>query len=173
MISRRIVALGLTLALAVLAAAFSAPSQKAAPVRNFEFTYLTRISTSPSGGKTLRIWIPLPKADPYQAISGLKIESPFPYTKHRDPEYGNEYVYFQVPAASVSSLAEVRMSFQVARKEHRILLDAHVLSAQPPGADQPGLQRFLQPDRLVPLHGLIAGLAAQETRGIRDPIEKA
>ncbi|HXJ03455.1 MAG TPA: transglutaminase domain-containing protein [Candidatus Acidoferrum sp.] len=173
MISRRIVALGFTLALAVLAAAFSAPSQTAAPVRNFEFTYLTRISTAPLAGKTLSIWIPLPKADPYQAISGLKIESPFPYTKHRDPEYGNEYVYVQVPAASVSSHAEVRMSFQVARQEHRISLHAQVLSAQPAGVDQPGLQRFLQPDRRVPLQGVIAELAAQETRGIQDPLEKA
>src|SRR5882762_5605459 len=90
MISRKTIALGFpfTFALAVLGAAFSAPSQTSAPVRNFEFTYLTKIPVSPQGAKTLRIWIPLPQSDPYQAISGLKIESPFPYAKHRDPEYG-------------------------------------------------------------------------------------
>ncbi len=168
MTSRRIVALGITFtfALAVLGAAFSAPSQKNALVRNFEFTYLTRIPASPLGAKTLRIWIPLPQSDPYQAVGSLKIESPFSYAKHRDPEYGNEYLYLQVSAAQMSSLEEVRMSFQVTRQEHRVDLDAHPVSAQSAGVDSPGLQRFLQPDRRVPLQGVIAELAAQETRGI-------
>jgi transglutaminase-like putative cysteine protease len=175
MISRKTIALGFpfTFALAVLGAAFSAPSQTSAPVRNFEFTYLTKIPVSPQGAKTLRIWIPLPQSDPYQAISGLKIESPFPYAKHRDPEYGNEYLYLQVPAAQLSSLADVRMSFQVARQEHRVELDAHPVGAQSPAADPPGLQRFLQPDRRVPLQGAIADLSAQETRGIQNPLAKA
>src|SRR6202158_5459676 len=175
MISRKTIALGFafTFALAVLGAAFSAPSQTNAPVRNFEFTYLTKIPVSPLGPKTLRIWIPLPQSDPYQASGGLKIESPFPYAKHRDPEYGNEYLYLQVPAAQLSSLAEVRMSFQVARQEHRVELDAHPVGAQSAAADPPGLQRFLQPDRRVPLQGAIADLSAQETRGIQNPLAKA
>ncbi len=81
MISRWIVALCLafTFALAGLGAAFSTPSRANALVRSFEFTYLTSIPALPLGAKTLRIWIPLPQSDPYQAIGGLKIESPFPY----------------------------------------------------------------------------------------------
>src|SRR5229473_1463950 len=175
MTSRRTVALGFafTFALVVLGAALSARTQTNAPVRNFEFTYLTRIPAAPPGAKTLKIWIPLPQSDPYQAIGGLKIESPFPYAKHRDPEYGNEYLYLQVPAAQVSSLEEVRMSFQVTRQEHRVELDARPVSAQSAGVEPPGLQRFLEPDRRVPLQGVIAELAAQETRGIQDPLEKA
>ncbi len=175
MISRRIVAFGFvfTLALAVLGAAFAAPSQTNRSSRNFEFTYLTKIPPSPLGAKTLRIWIPLPKSDPYQAITGLKIESPFPYAEHRDPEYGNEYLYFQIPAAQLSSLAEVRMSFQVARREHRISLDAHAVSAQSARISPPGINRFLQPDRRVPLQGIIAELSVQETRGMQDPLAKA
>jgi len=175
MISRRIVAMGFvfTFALAVLGVAFSARSQANGPSRNFEFTYLTRIPASPPGAKILRIWIPLPTSDPYQAISSLKIESPFSYAKHRDPEYGNEYLYLQVPAAQVSSFTEVRMSFQVTRQEHHVELDAHPVSALSAGVHPPDLQRFLQPDRRVPLQGVIAELAEQETRGIQDPLEKA
>src|SRR5258708_24869688 len=175
MISRTTIALGfaLTLALAVLGAALSARSQKSAPVRNFEFTYLTRIPASPAGAKSLRIWIPLPQSDPYQTISGLKIESPFPYANHRDPEYGNEYLYLQVPAASVNSLTELRMSFQVKRHEHRVALDTQLATAQLRGLKPPDLHRFLQPDRLVPLQGVIEELSAQETRGIQDPLGKA
>ncbi len=159
--------------LAAVVKPFSASSETNAPVRNFEFTYLTRIPAAPPGAKTLKIWIPLPQSDPYQAIGGLKIESPFPYAKHRDPEYGNEYLYLQVPAAQVSSLEEVRMSFEVARQEHRVELDTHPVRAQSAGVEPPGLQRFLQPDRRVPLQGIIAELSAQETRGIQDPLARA
>jgi len=134
-------------------AAFSTPSRANAPVRNFEFTYLTSIPALPLGAKTLRIWIPLPQSDPYQAIGGLKIESPFPYVKHRDTEYGNEYVYLQVSAAQVSSIKEVRMSFQVTRQEHRVELDAHPVSAPSAAVDSHGLRRFLELDRRVPLQG--------------------
>src|SRR5438309_6168477 len=127
MISRKIVALGtlFTLLLVILCMAASAPLRTNVSARNFEFTYLMTIPASPADAKTLRIWIPLPQSDPYQAIGGLKIESPFPYAKHRDPEYGNEYLYLQVPAAQVSSIKEVRMSSEVTRHEHRVALDWH------------------------------------------------
>jgi len=174
MISRRIVALCIvfTFMLAILAAA-SAPLRTNVSARTFEFTYLTKIPASPAGAKTLRIWVPLPQSDPYQGIGTLKIESRFPYAKYRDPEYGNEYLYLQVPAAKVSSLEEVRMSFQVTRQEHRVELGPRPVSAQSAVVDATDLQRFLQPDRRVPLQGVIAELAAQETRGIQDPLAKA
>src|SRR5260370_9652088 len=129
MTSRRIVALSIafTFVLVILCVVVPAPSRTNASVRNFEFTYLTKIPSTPAGAKTLRMWIPLPQSDPYQAISGLKVESPFPYAKHRDPEYGNEYLYLQIPAASVNSLTEVRRGFQVARHDHLLHLDT-----QPP-----------------------------------------
>jgi transglutaminase-like putative cysteine protease len=175
MISRRFVALCIvfTFMLAILCAAASAPLRTNVSARTFEFTYLTKIPAAPAGAKTLRIWIPLPQSDPYQGIGALKIESPFPYAKYRDPEYGNEYLYLQVPSARVSSLEEVRMSFQVTRQEHRVELGPHPVSAQSAVVDATDLQRFLQPDRRVPLQGVIAELAAQETRGMQDPLAKA
>ena len=141
MISRRIVALGtlFTLLLVILCMAASAPLRTNVSSRNFEFTYQMTIPASPADAKTLRIWIPLPQSDPYQAIGGLKIESPFPYAKHRDPEYGNEYLYLRVPAAQVSLREEVRMSFQVTRREHFVELDAHPVSAPSAGVDSSGL----------------------------------
>jgi len=173
--SLRTDALGFACAIAstLLCVASLALAQTNASVRDFQFTYVTRIPASPTSAKSLRIWIPLPQSDPYQTISDVKIESPFPYAKHRDPEYGNEYLYLQVPAAQVSAAAEVRTSFQVTRHEHRVALDAQTVSAHSPELDPPALQRFLQPDRRVPIQGVIADLSAQETSGIRDPIAKA
>ena len=161
------------LALAVIGAPFSASPRTNAPSRNFEFTYLTTIPALPAGSKISRIWIPVPQSDSYQTIDQLKIETRFAYTRHRDPEYGNEYLYLEVPSAKATKPAEVRVSFHVARLEHRVALDAHVLKAQSLGVVQPDLQRFLQPDRRVPLQGIIADLSAQETHGIEDPLAKA
>jgi transglutaminase-like putative cysteine protease len=160
------------IALGGLGAAFSASSDPSASLRNFEFTYLTRIPILSADAKTSRIWIPLPQSDRYQTIRNLKIDTTFAYSRHRDPEYGNEYVYLQVPAAKVTVPAEVRVSFEATRLEHRVVLEAHRVSAQS-GLGPPDLQRFLQPDRRVPVQGLIAELSAQETHGIRDPLEKA
>ena len=160
------------IALAFIGAAFSASSETTGPLRNFQFTYLTRIPTLPTDAKTSRIWIPLPQSDRYQTIGNLKIEAPLAYTRHRDPEYGNEYVYLQVPAAKVSQPVEVRVSFEVTRHEHQVALDVHRVSPRS-GPTSTDLQRFLQPDRRVPLQGTIAELSAQETRGIQDPIAKA
>lgn len=147
-------------------------AQSDAASRSLEFKYVTRIPESPAGAKTLRLWIPLPPSDDYQTISNLKIESPLPYTRHREGEYGNEYIYLQVPAKQASA-SEIRLSFQVTRREHRVPLDSSGPVADPPDPSAASLQRFLQPDRLVPLQGVIADLSAQETRGIEEPLAKA
>jgi transglutaminase-like putative cysteine protease len=161
------------IAVAVMGAAPSAWPQTHAPVRNFEFTYVSTIPVLPANAKISRIWIPLPQSDEYQTIGALKIETPFAYARHRDPEYGNEYLYLEVPPAKVTEPAEVRVTFQVTRREHRVALDAHSLNVHSLGGAPPTLQRFLQPDRRVPLQGIIVELSAQETHGIQDPLAKA
>lgn len=177
--TRKIISLGFACAIAftVLGMASSASPQSNGSARSFEFTYVARIPALPAGTKALHIWIPLPQSDSYQTIGGLKIESPFPYAKHHDPEYGNEYLYLQVPAANVRAPAEVRISFDVTRREHRVALDTRPVSARSRirsrPVDPPALRRFLQPDRRVPIQGVIAELSAQETRGIQDPLAKA
>ena len=168
-----VLAVACIIAIAVMGAAFPTSPQTSVSLRNFEFTYLTRIPVLPADAKISRIWIPLPQSDRYQTIADLKIETRFAYTRHRDPEYSNEYLYLEVPSAKVTEPAEVRVSFQVARHEHRVALDAHPVNAQSPGVAPPDLQRFLQPDRRVPLQGIIAELSAQETHGIQDPLAKA
>ena len=163
-------------AVAVLGAGFSAFSRVSATVRNFEFTYVTKIPALAADAKTSRIWIPLPQSDAFQAISDLKIESPFAYATRRDSEYGNEYVYLQVPAAKTAEPTEVRISFQVARQEHRVPVDGNPLAKNAgDGAEARAgdLKRFLQPDSRVPLAGTIADLSAEQTRGIQDPMAKA
>ena len=171
--SRRILIVGFAFSLAVILFVrdFHASSKAVSPARTFEFTYLTKIPALPTEATVSRIWIPLPQSDSYQQVTNLKVESPFPYAKHRESEYGNEYAYMEVPAAKVADAAEVRVTFEVTRREHRVSL-APNSTAKGQQTDAGELQRFLQPDRRVPLAGTIAELSAQQTEGIQDPVEK-
>src|SRR5260370_30136444 len=117
-----LMALAFIAVIACVGNGFSSFPKTDASVRSFEFTYLTKIPGLPSDAKLSRIWIPLPQSDSYQAISELKIESPFPYSTHRDSEYGNEYAYLEIPAEKIGSPAEVRVNFQAKRQEHRVAL---------------------------------------------------
>lgn len=158
-------------ALAMGAASYTR-SETNAPTRKFRFTYVASIPALPADARSSRIWIPLPQSDQYQTIRDLKIEAPFAYAQRRDPEYGNEYVYFDVPASRVSQPADVRVSFEGTRQEHRVA-PAPRAAVATSRLTSPDLQRFLQPDRLVPLQGTIAELSAQETKGLQDPLAKA
>jgi transglutaminase-like putative cysteine protease len=167
-----IAVLACAVTVAVVKAALSAPSETSPATRMFRFTYVASIPALPADAKTSRIWIPLPQSDQYQTIRDLKIESALRYTQHRDPEYGNEYLYLEVPAPEVTQPADVRVSFEATRHEHRVALDAHTVAAT--SRFKPSdVQRFLQPDRLVPLQGTIAELSAQETHGLQEPLAKA
>jgi transglutaminase-like putative cysteine protease len=168
----RILAFAFVAVIVAVAFGFSASSHPSIPVRSFEFTYLTKIPSLPADAKNSRIWIPLPPTNAYQTISDLKIESSLPYTTHRDSEYGNEYVYLEFPAAKASGPTEVRVTFQARRQEHQVALGSRTTNTKMAAAP-PELRRFLEPDRRVPLQGVIGELSAQETRGIQDPIAKA
>jgi transglutaminase-like putative cysteine protease len=118
----------------------------------------------------------LPQSDAYQSISALKIESPFAYSTRSDSEYGNEYAYLEAPAAGLSAPAEVRITFQVARQEHLVVLGGNpsVTNVRTLAEARSGeLRRFLEPDRRVPLAGTIAELSAEQTLGIQEPMAKA
>src|SRR5258705_7714999 len=157
---------------AVLGSSFSAFSRVSAPVRNFEFTYVTRIPALPADAKPSRIWIPLPQSNVSQAISGLKIESPFAFATRRDSEYGNSYVYLEIPAAKAAAPTEVRVIFQVARQEHLVVLagnssvtNAEQVNGAQAAANAGELKRFLEPDRRGPVPGGLCCLFPGANKG--------
>jgi transglutaminase-like putative cysteine protease len=160
------------IAFVAFSASLSVSSNATAPLRKFEFTYVAKIPALPADAKVSRIWIPLPQSDRYQTIRNLKIEAPFAYTERKDPEFGNEYLYVQVPASKIAQPADVRVTFDVTRREHRVTLEPRPASA-PSQMSPADLQRYLQPDRLIPLQGVIGQLSAQETQGLQDPLAKA
>lgn len=160
----------LLLAFAALAIAKLPAPDLAAPSRTFQFTAVVHVPALPSGGKSLRLWIPLPYRDRYQSVSALHIESPVAYHLAQDPQYRNRYAYLTVAAARAKSPFDIRVEFRVRRFEHRVSL-----TPTPDAPAEPAFvtAHYLQPDRLIPIDGEIGDLSRREVGDARAPLEKA
>jgi transglutaminase-like putative cysteine protease len=159
------------IALATISRPAPAADESLSPARNFVFTSITHVPAIPAGYHQLRIWVPLPFEDRSQGISHLKIESPVRYRIQREKEYGNRYVYVVVEAADTSAKAfDIRISFHAERFEDRVSLAP---SIEPLGQPLVAPDRFLLPDRLVPIDGVIGELSDVETKNETLPVDKA
>ena len=89
---------------------------KTLKIRNFRFIYNVSISIPEESGKLLKLWVPLPQSNRYQAISNLNIESNYPASQHTEPVYGNRMAFI---STKLPLQEEVRLtiSFDVSRKE--------------------------------------------------------
>jgi transglutaminase-like putative cysteine protease len=145
------------------------------PSRTFEFTYQVYVPANPDASGGAHLWIPLPQTDGYQEIRDLRIESPARYGKGHELEYGNSFAEFAPTPQQSAAGFDVTLSFLAVRSEHKVNL-VNSSAAKPADAHtipERELQRYLQPDKLVPLNGTIAELAAEHTAGDTDTLTKA
>lgn len=162
-------------AAALLVAVFAPHYSFAAPAvhtRSLELTAIAHVPAMPAGSRELRIWVPLPYTGPdaFQKVSHLKIASPVPYHIDGEPVYGDRYAYLVVKPYQDRRSFDIRISFHVERFEHRVSLTPSTSGSSVPRME---LARYLRPDRLIPLNGVIAQLSAEETKGATGPIAKA
>lgn len=138
--------------------------------RSFRFVATVHVPVMPPGSRKLRLWIPLPYRDGYQTISDLKIDSPIGYKVRAEPEYRNRSAFFVIRPDDAASPFDVQVSFDAQRFEHRASL---IASNDAPALPAVSTARFLEPDRLVPINGIIGDLSRAETQGATQPVEKA
>ncbi|HEV1994201.1 MAG TPA: transglutaminase-like domain-containing protein [Candidatus Acidoferrum sp.] len=148
----------------------AAETSGAVPARSFEFTYQVHVPANADSAGPTHLWIPLPQADGYQDIRGLYIDSFVSYVQGRDLEYGNGFAMFTPSPPQSASGFDVTVRFTATRRKHLVPLTLGVYPAAKP---DPMLQRYLQPDKLVPLNSTIAELAKEQTTGASTPLEKA
>ena len=140
---------GLLAVAASASAAMEEPRQ-----RFFEFTYEAEVRNIPEGARRVEVWLPYPESDPYQNIGEVKVEADYATRVTRDLDYGNAILYLRAQPPRQQKVS-VRMQFTVLRKERR-----------PEGSDGVAtahLEQFLSPNRLVPIDGVVARLAAGVT----------
>ena len=140
--------------------------------RHFQFHYSFTVKSVPPG-EHFQVWIPLAHSDAFQDVRLVSKQGDLDLQTTRESEYGNDLLYAETPHAKQDTY-KFTVEYDVVRHETR------VLAAGKPGPDankdhveQALLNRFLEPDRLVPITGVPAELAAEQTKGAETPLARA
>ncbi len=143
--------------------------------RTFEFQYQAHFPASPDVTGPVYLWIPAPAGrDPYQSAAGVSVVGNVKHVTGHDREYGNEFVVFQPTKEQAAAGFDAGIRFTVTRKEYVALRNGAVVrKVVEEKANAEMLKRYLQPDKMVPLNGVIAELAKEHTAGAVTPMEKA
>jgi transglutaminase-like putative cysteine protease len=132
--------------------------------RHFELDYSFSVRiTDP--GKPLDVWFPIAQSDPFQQVRIISKTGDLPLKETIEPEYGNKMFHAH---ADQADRAEYHFSvkYDVVRLEHLAAV------AIPRQVSQKQLDRFLQPDKLVPITGKPAELAAERVKPGMTDLEK-
>ena len=136
--------------------------------RTMQFSYAVTVKNVPAGAERVNVWMPIPRSDANQQISGLRINTSHPYSTYVDLEYGNSVLKV---AAFVNNSADisVSMDFEVTRENYRGLDDVIQHRAVP---SREAIARYLLPDRLVPIDGQIKEEAEKVIKDSMSDLEK-
>jgi transglutaminase-like putative cysteine protease len=161
------------LSLLLLLSSFFAVAQVVAQKqRHFSFHYAFTVNNV-SPGERVRVWIPLAHSDAFQDVTVSSSSGDLPLKRVRQPNYGNEVLYAETSKANKGEY-KFFVDYDVVRREHVVLVNGTPLTdARPTSVPRVELARFLEPDRLVPVTGVPAQLAEQQTKGATTPLERA
>lgn len=158
------------MSLLLLLSALFAVSAWAEDSRHFTFHYeFTVRNITP--GQQVRIWIPLAHSDQFQTVKVLSTTGDLPLKQAREREYGNEMLYAAEEKATKAEYHFV-VEYDVVRNERVVSLsgNAHLAAAKLSDRER---RRFLEPDRLVPVTGVPAEIAAKEVVGSTTDLDRA
>jgi len=140
--------------------------------RSFSFEYAVTVKDIPAGEHNLNVWLPVPHDDAFQRISELRVDDlPYRYEISTGSE-GNHILHVHVAEAHEPALT-ITMRFDAVRKEHIQPLTPASTAAGAAGPED--LQRYLKPDRLVPLDDTIRRWAREvvDAAGAKTDLEMA
>jgi transglutaminase-like putative cysteine protease len=167
-----LLSLAVCLAITVISVSLDQAGAATPRERSFQFEYTATIKDIPAGAKKVDLWIPVPHDSPFQRITGLQIESPYPY-QTSTAQYGNRILHILVNNTQQSTFT-VTMRFNVVRKEHIQERLQRVEGSGLKAERDPDLARWLQPDRLVPIDGKVKTWAQEvvNAAGAKTDLEK-
>lgn len=115
--------------------------------RSLALEYTGLVQEIPAGTRQLDFWMPVPHDDPYQQITNLEVESTHRYEMNTDA-LGNRIIHLRLDHPKAGKV-QITLRFNAIRREHR--QDLLRVAAGTVGAKAGGAERWLKPDRLVPL----------------------
>ncbi len=140
--------------------------------RHFNFHYTFTVKNV-SAGERVRVWIPLAHSDAWQDVKVTSQSGDLPVKQVPQPRDGNQVLYAEIGKADK---AEYRFAvdYDIVRREHVELVNGRPTPraySQLIGTGE--MAQYLEPDRLVPVSGVPAQLAAEQTKGAATTLEKA
>lgn len=138
--------------------------------RHFTFHYGFTVKNVPAGEK-VRVWIPAAHSDPFQEVKVVSLTGDLPLKKTHESRFGNEMYYGETSKTAAPEL-HFEVVYDVVRHE-RITLGAGIPHLEDVPLDKKERKEDLAADKLVPVTGLPADLAAKATAGKNTPLEKA
>jgi len=137
--------------------------------RHFIFRYGFTVKDVPQAER-VRVWFPLAHSDDFQEVKVISATGDLPLKKTKESKDGNEMYCAEGKAKQPELHFEV--AYDVVRHERLVLnrLTPHLADV---ALNEKERKADLQPDRLVPVSGLPAELAAKVTAGETTPLEKA
>jgi transglutaminase-like putative cysteine protease len=143
------------------------------PSRTFRFTYSFTVKEIPTGAKRLRVWAPIPRTDQHQTVRVLAIKAPVKTRMTQETEYGNRMMYADIQSPHAGT-AEFTLEYEVTRREYSRGDYAQLKRAdQKPVVVPASLNRWLEPDTLIPTDGKIKELAVEVTGSQSGTVAKA
>src|SRR5574342_750839 len=101
----------------------AAPIDEETTALDLKITCTTEILKAP-GGKTFKMWMPIPPDDREQEITGLTINTSMPYFKTQEGEWQNKIAFIFIGAGDVKAGDKVALSYRVKRKAVGTMSDA-------------------------------------------------
>jgi transglutaminase-like putative cysteine protease len=123
-----------------------------AKVREVDFTYHTDLTGMNPKAHRVEAWIPLPREDRFQKVSGVRLDSPAHVDVVDQRTGGNRVAHLSAPVPPSGSIA-VTIRFKVRRAEESA--DMERAQADIPEPIGGAFASYLGPDRLVPIDGQI------------------
>jgi len=138
--------------------------------RHFIFHYAFSVRGVQPGQK-LEIWFPRANSDPFQNVKIVSVKGDLPLKKTREPKYGNTIFHAVAPKAGKDEY-NFDVEYDVVRLE-RFGLPREGVQPRLIKASTSKLQEFLAPDKLVPVTGRLADIAAKQIDGKTGPLNQA
>ena len=138
--------------------------------RHFTFRYAFTVKNIPQGEK-VRIWFPAAHSDEFQEVKVISAKGDLPLKRTRGSKFRNEMYYAETSKAKETEL-HFEVVYDVVRHE-RVILRRAIPHLEKVKLDEKERKEFLAPDRLVPVSGLPAQLAAKAVAGKSTLLDKA
>lgn len=158
--------------LLILLPVFLSLAAHAQKERHFAFQYSFTVRNI-APGQHLRVWFPLAHSDQSQDVKVLSKNGDLDLRETHEREYGNSMLYASVKQTTKPEY-QFRVEYDVVRREHVVLANGKpVAAAHSDISPHVQLARFLEPDKLVPITGLPARLAVEQTKSAQTELDKA